>query len=138
MFSKLFSKLQRVGQSFMIPIAVLPVAGLLMGIGQSFTNETMIQTYHLQFILGKGTPLYALFTIMCNAGNIVFDNLPILFAVGIAMGMAKHEKATAAFSALVAFLIMHASINALLIINGYIVNGQIADFVRIGTINSIC
>ena len=46
MFSKLFSKLQRVGQSFMIPIAVLPVAGLLMGIGQSFTNETMIQTYH--------------------------------------------------------------------------------------------
>ena len=57
MFSKLFSKLQRVGQSFMIPIAVLPVAGLLMGIGQSFINETMIQTYHLQFILGKGTPL---------------------------------------------------------------------------------
>ena len=81
MFSKLFSKLQRVGQSFMIPIAVLPVAGLLMGIGQSFTNETMIQTYHLQFILGKGTPLYALFTIMCSAGKIVFDNLPALFAV---------------------------------------------------------
>lgn len=97
MFSKLFSKLQRVGQSFMIPIAVLPVAGLLMGIGQSFINETMIQTYHLQFILGKGTPLYALFTIMCNAGKIVFDNLPALFSVGIAMGMAKHEKATTDF-----------------------------------------
>lgn len=138
MFDKLFSKLQRVGKSFMIPIAVLPVAGLLMGIGQSLTNETMIQTYHLQFILGKGTPLYALFTIMCSAGKIVFDNLSVLFAVGIAMGMAKHEKATAAFSALVAFLIMHASINALLTIDGYIVNGQIADFVRIGTINSIC
>ena len=138
MFDKLFSKLQRVGKSFMIPIAVLPIAGLLMGIGQSLTNETMIQAYHLQFMLGKGTPLNALLTIMCNAGNIVFDNLPVLFAVGIAMGMAKHEKATAAFSALVAFLIMHASINALLIINGYIVNGQIADFVRIGTINSIC
>ena len=51
MFNKLFSKLQRVGQSFMIPIAVLPIAGLLMGIGKSFTNDTMIQAYHLQFIL---------------------------------------------------------------------------------------
>ena len=81
MFDKLFSILQRVGKSFMIPIAVLPVAGLLMGIGQSLTNETMIQTYHLQFILGKGTPLYALFTIMCSAGKIVFDNLSVLFAV---------------------------------------------------------
>ena len=64
MFDKLFSKLQRVGKSFMIPIAVLPIAGLLMGIGRSFTNETMIQAYHLQFMLGKGTPLNALFTIM--------------------------------------------------------------------------
>ncbi len=53
MFDKLFSKLQRVGKSFMIPIAVLPIAGLLMGIGRSFTNETMIQAYHLQFMLGK-------------------------------------------------------------------------------------
>ena len=138
MFDKLFSKLQRVGKSFMIPIAVLPIAGLLMGIGRSFTNETMIQAYHLQFMLGKGTPLNALFTIMCNAGNIVFDNLPVLFAVGIAMGMAKHEKATAAFSALVSFLIMHASINALLTINGFIVDGKVADFVRLGTINTIC
>lgn len=138
MFNKLFSKLQRVGQSFMIPIAVLPVAGLLMGIGKSFTNTTMIQAYHLQFILGKGTVLNALFTIMNNAGNIIFENLPVLFAVGIAMGMAKHEKATAAFSALVAFLIMHASINALLTINGFIVNDQVADFVRLGTINTFC
>ncbi len=89
MFSKLFSKLQRVGQSFMIPIAVLPVAGLLMGIGQSFTNETMIQTYHLQFILGKGTPLYALFTIMCSAGKVVFDNLPALFCSRYCNGYGK-------------------------------------------------
>ncbi|WP_295137646.1 PTS transporter subunit EIIC [uncultured Catenibacterium sp.] len=138
MFDKLFSKLQRVGQSFMIPIAVLPVAGLLMGIGRSFTNETMIQAYHLQFILGKGTPMNALFTVMSNAGNIVFDNLPVLFAVGIAMGMARHEKATAAFSALVAFFIMHASINSLLTINGIILDGKIADSVRLGTINTIC
>ena len=138
MFNKLFSKLQRVGQSFMIPIVVLPVAGLLLGIGRSFTNETMITTYHLQFILGKGTPLNILFTIMAHAGNIIFDNLPVLFAVGIAMGMAKHEKATSAFSALISFFIMHASINALLTIHGFIVNGKTASFVRLGTIDSVC
>ena len=90
MFDKLFSKLQRVGQSFMIPIAVLPVAGLLMGIGRSFTNETMIQAYHLQFILGKGTPMNALFTVISNAVNIIFDNLPVLFSFGISMWMATH------------------------------------------------
>ena len=90
MFSKLFSKLQRVGQSFMIPIAVLPVVGLLMGIGQSFINETMIHTYHLQFILGKGTPLYAFFKFLFNAVKIVFDNIPAFFSVVIALGMQKH------------------------------------------------
>lgn len=138
MFNKLFSKLQRLGQCFMIPIVVLPIAGLFLGIGRSFTNVTMINTYHLHFLLGKGTPLNILFTLMEYAGNIIFDNLPVLFAVGVAMGIAKHEKATAAFSGLISFLVMHSSINALLTINGYIINGKAASFVRLGTIDSVC
>lgn len=60
MKDKIFGVLQRVGRSFMLPIAVLPVAGLLLGLGSSFTNETMIQTYHLSAILGAGTPLHSL------------------------------------------------------------------------------
>ena len=94
MKDKIFGVLQRVGRSFMLPIAVLPVAGLLLGIGSSFTNETTIATYGLQSILGNGTMLHALLVIISKAGNVIFDNLPIIFAVGVAIGMAKKEKET--------------------------------------------
>ena len=83
----------------MLPIAVLPVAGLLLGIGSSFTNATTIQTYGLERILGDKTMLNALLVIMTKAGNVIFDNLPIIFAVGVAIGMAKAEKEVAALSA---------------------------------------
>ena len=56
MKDKIFSVLQRVGRSFMLPIAILPVAGLLLGIGSSFTNATTIETYGLTSLLGNGTP----------------------------------------------------------------------------------
>lgn len=103
MKDKIFGVLQRVGRSFMLPIAVLPVAGLLLGIGSSFTNETTIATYGLQGILGDGTVLHALLMIMSKAGNVIFDNLPIIFAVGVAIGMAKAEKEVAALSAMISF-----------------------------------
>ena len=74
MKDKIFGVLQRVGRSFMLPIAVLPVAGLLLGIGSSFTNETTIPTYGLQGIFGNGTVLHALLMIMSKAGNVIFDN----------------------------------------------------------------
>ena len=112
MKDKIFGVLQRVGRSFMLPIAVLPVAGLLLGIGSSFTNETTIATYGLQGIFGNGTVLHALLMIMSKAGNVIFDNLPIIFAVGVAIGMAKAEKEVAALSAMISFFVMHASINA--------------------------
>ena len=118
MKDKIFGVLQRVGRSFMLPIAILPVAGLLLGIGGSFTNETMLETYGLLKIAGPGTVLNAIFQVMSEAGDIVFANLPIIFAMGVAIGMAKKEKEVAALSAAIAFFIMHASIGALINING--------------------
>lgn len=118
MKDKIFSVLQRVGRSFMLPIAILPVAGLLLGIGGSFTNATMLETYGLLKVAGPGTIPYAIFQIMSEAGNIVFANLPIIFAMGVAIGMAKKEKEVAALSAAIAFFIMHASIGALITISG--------------------
>ena len=88
MKDKIFSVLQRVGRSFMLPIAILPVAGLLLGIGSSFTNATTIETYGLTSLLGNGTILHALLVIMNKVGSAVFDNLPLIFAVGVAIGMA--------------------------------------------------
>ena len=139
MKDKIFAVLQRVGRSFMLPIAVLPVAGLLLGIGSSFTNETTIATYGLQGILGNGTLLHALLVIMTKAGNVIFDNLPIIFAVGVAIGMAQSEKEVAALSAMIAFLVMHVSINAVLINGGEILaDGSISPDVLDGTITSVC
>ena len=139
MKDKIFGVLQRVGRSFMLPIAVLPVAGLLLGIGSSFTNETTIATYGLQGILGNGTILHALLMIMSKAGNVIFDNLPIIFAVGVAIGMAKAEKEVAALSAMISFFVMHASINAVLLLAGKVLaDGTIAPDVLEGTIASVC
>ena len=118
MKDKIFGVLQRVGRSFMLPIAILPVAGLLLGFGGSFTNETMLKTYGLWNLMGPGTIANAIFQVMSAAGNIVFTNLPIIFAMGVAIGMAKKEKEVAALSAAIAFFIMHASISALIEING--------------------
>ena len=118
MKDKIFGVLQRVGRSFMLPIAILPVAGLLLGVGGSFTNETMLETYGLMGIMGPGTFLNAILQVMSAAGDIVFGNLPIIFAMGVAIGMAKKEKEVAALSAAIAFFIMHASIGAMITNHG--------------------
>ena len=118
MKDKIFGVLQRVGRSFMLPIAILPVAGLLLGVGSSFSNETMLAAYGLQGVLGEGTVFHAIFLVMKDAGNIVFANLPLIFAMGVAIGMAKKEKEVAALAAVIAFFIMHASIGAMIEIGG--------------------
>ena len=135
MKDKIFEVLQRVGRSFMLPIAILPVAGLLLGLGSSFTNETTIATYHLGGILGEGTILHALLVIMNKVGSAIFDNLPLLFAVGVAIGMAKKEKEVSALSAVIAYFVMNISISGMLEINGKITaDGKIASDVLTGNV----
>lgn len=118
MKDKIFGVLQRVGRSFMLPIALLPVAGLLLGIGSSFTNATTLETYHLTGIIYEGGLLYTILDIMSKTGNIIFENLALLFAMGVAIGMAKKEKEVAALSGAIAFLIMNTAISALISAKG--------------------
>ena len=115
--NKVFEVLQRVGRSFMLPIAILPIAGLFLGIGSSFTNETMLRAYGLYGIMGPGTIIHGILSVMSAAGNVVFSNLPLLFAIGVAIGMAKREKEVAALSSVIAFFIMHTAISALIAVN---------------------
>ena len=139
MKDKAFGVLQRVGRSFMLPIAILPVAGLLLGIGSSFTNATTIETYGLGGVLGEGTILHGLLLIMSAVGGVVFDNLPLLFAVGVAIGMAKKEKEVAALSAVLAYFVMHTAISALLTLNGVLLDGGVlAEGVLEGTVTTSC
>lgn len=118
MKDKIFGVLQRVGRSFMLPIALLPVAGLLLGIGSSFTNPTTLEAYNLTSVIQEGGILYTIFDIMKQTGSVVFDNLALLFAMGVAIGMAKKEKAVAALSGAISYLIMNTSISALITAKG--------------------
>ena len=111
---KIFGVLQRVGRSFMLPIAILPVAGLFLGIGGSLTNETMLEAYGLMGLMGPGTFANAILQVLNSAGSVVFNNLPIIFAMGVAIGMAKQEKEVAALASAIAFFIMHATIGAMI------------------------
>lgn len=139
MKDRIFGLLQRVGRSFMLPIAILPIAGLLLGIGMALTSETMINSSGLKAILGSGTIINTLLLVMKRVGEGIFDNLPLIFAAGVALGMAKKEKEVAVLSSVIAFFVMHITINTLLVIEGQVMaDGSIANNVLSGTITQIC
>ena len=125
--SGFFEVLQRVGRAFMLPIALLPIAGLLLGVGASFTNEATLEAYKLLGIMGPGTVPYTIFSLLASVGTVIFDNLPLLFAMGVALGMAENEKATATLSAAIAFFVMHKTISTLLDISGKLAEGAMPE-----------
>ena len=134
---KVLTIIQTIGRSFFLPISILPVAGLLLGIGASFSNMSTIEQYGLQSIMGSGTLLNHVFLLMSAVGSAVFANLPLLFALAVALGMAKEEKAVAVLSAALSFIVMHKTISELLIFSGQILpDGQLAPSVIAGTIGS--
>lgn len=134
----IFSFLQKMGKSFMLPIAVLPIAGIFLGLGSSLTNATTISALHAESILSQGTLLYSFLILLKTTGKVLFDNLPLIFAVSIALGMAKQRKEVAALSAIIAFFVMHATINSLLILDGTIVNDVVSSRVLDGSITWVC
>lgn len=106
----MFKQLQKLGKAFMLPIAILPAAGLLLGIGGALSNPVNVQAYPFLDV----PFLQAIFKIMASSGEIVFVNLALLLAVGLAIGLAKKDKGTAALAAVVGYLVMNASIKAML------------------------
>ena len=119
----LFEKAQQFGKSFMLPIAILPAAGLLLGIGGALSNPNTIKAYPILDI----TLLQNIFTLMSAAGSIVFQNLPVIFAIGVAIGLSRSDKGTAGLAALLGFLIMNATMNGLLTITGTLAKDQLAQ-----------
>ncbi|MBO1514071.1 PTS transporter subunit EIIC [Metabacillus bambusae] len=123
MFNQMFSKFQKFGKAIMLPIAVLPAAGLLLGIGGAFSNPNTIAMYPFLDLVW----LQAIFTIMSSAGQVIFSNLPIIFAIGIAVGLAKTDKGVAGLAALLSYLVMNATLNAVLKISGKIAETNLGD-----------
>lgn len=134
---QIFAAAQQIGKSLFLPIAVLPFAGILLGIGSSFTNETTIATYGLSGILHQGTALYGFMLMLANAGNAIFGNLALIFALAVAMGMAKKEKGVAVMSAGIFYIVMLMTINSLLVLDGSIVDGVASETVKEGAITSM-
>lgn len=112
-----FSTLQKIGRAFMLPIAILPMAGILLGVGGAFTSPVLIKTYNLTF-LSSGTVLNHLMILFFQAGLFVFMNLPLLFAVGVAIGLSDRNKETGALSAVIGFLLFHTIIGTVLKFQG--------------------
>lgn len=112
MNNKIFNKLQNLGRTFMLPIALLPIAGLFLGIGSAFTNDAFITQYGLEAIIGQGTILYSILSVMQDVGNVVFDNLALLFAISVASGLAKDRKEVAGLSAVVGYFTMYAALTS--------------------------
>ncbi|WP_409327633.1 glucose-specific PTS transporter subunit IIBC [Staphylococcus pseudoxylosus] len=121
--SKLFERAQQFGKSFMLPIAILPAAGLLLGIGGALSNPNTVKAYPVLDM----SLLQNIFILMSSAGNIVFQNLPVIFAVGVAIGLAKSDKGTAGLAAMLGFLIMNSSMNGLLTITGTLAKDNLAE-----------
>lgn len=106
----MFKTLQKVGKAFMLPIAILPAAGLLLGIGGALSNPTTVATYPVL----DNRLLQGIFTIMSSAGAVVFENLAMLLCIGLCIGLAKRDKGTAALAGVVGYLVMTRTISALL------------------------
>ena len=116
--SKVFGLLQRVGKAFMLPIALLPAAGILLGVGGALLNVASLENppaiYQGLISFVNIEAVTAILTVMQKVGGAVFDNLPLLFAIGIAVGLAKSDKGTAGLAGAVGFLIMNTAVSTML------------------------
>ena len=110
----LFAMLQRFGKALMLPIAILPAAGLLLGIGGTLSNPNTLKAFGFLDIRW----IQIIFMLMESAGNIVFENLPVLFAIGLATGLARKDRGTVGLAAILSMLITNATIHTALKITG--------------------
>ena len=132
-----FAVAQQIGKSLFLPIAVLPFAGVLLGIGASFSNPTTIAAYGLEETLHEGGALFSFMVILSNVGGAIFGNLALIFALAVALGMAKKEKGIAVLGAAIFYLVMLTTIHVLLELDGSIVGGAVAPTVKEGAIADV-
>ena len=126
MFKKFFGQLQRIGKALMLPVAILPAAGLLLAIGTAIQGESLQQ--YLPFIQNGG--IQSVGEMMAGAGGIIFDNLPIIFAMGVAIGLAGGD-GVAAIAAFVGYIIMNKTMGAFLHVSPDNVNDAASGYASV-------
>ncbi|MDY2630150.1 MAG: PTS transporter subunit EIIC [Clostridium sp.] len=114
----MLQQLQRIGKAIMLPIAALPIAGILLGVGGALLGiaglENAPAVYQPLMAFVNIPVVTAILTIMKNIGDIIFGNLPLLFAVGVAVGLAKKDKGTAGLASIFGFIVMNQVISSML------------------------
>ncbi|WP_419744252.1 glucose-specific PTS transporter subunit IIBC [Staphylococcus sp. LKG3-1] len=126
MFKKLFGQLQRIGKALMLPVAILPAAGLLLAIGTAMQGESL--QHYLPFIQNGGVQSVA--EMMTGGGGIIFDNLPMIFAMGVAIGLASSD-GVAAIAAFVGYLVMNKTMGAFLHVSPDNVNDAASGYASV-------
>jgi N-acetylglucosamine PTS system EIICBA or EIICB component len=117
--------LQRLGRSLMLPIAALPAAGLLLRLGQDD-------------LLGRFDAIRYVAVVFAAAGGAIFDNLPLIFAVGIAIGWAKKADGSTALAAVVGYLVLAGVFEALSpIVLGEAAEGEEQELINFGVLGGI-
>lgn len=109
--NKFVSAFEQFGRSFLLPVSVLPGAGIIKGIGTAFSNSNTLK----MFPMLKNDIIQFIMKFLIVLGDTAFNNLPIIFAVGVAVGLAKREKGSAALSGLLGFIVLHYVLNFLLV-----------------------
>ncbi|NUU63705.1 glucose-specific PTS transporter subunit IIBC [Paenibacillus agri] len=117
MFKKLFGVLQRVGKALMLPVAILPAAGLLLGIGNMLVNPDFLQYVPAL----ENSVVQAIANVLMNSGQVVFNNLSLLFAVGVAIGLAGGE-GVAGLAAIIGYLVMNITMGTVVGVNDYVLS----------------
>lgn len=106
---KFVNKLTNIGGSLQTPIAILPAAGILLALGTIFTSESFLEMMPFANI-----PMITnIFNVCLQCGNVIFNNLPLIFAAGVAIGLSNND-GVAALSAIVGYLIMNVTVGGVL------------------------
>ena len=110
--------LQRIGKAIMLPIAALPIAGMLLGIGGALLGIAGLKNppgvYEPLIAFVNIGAVHSILQVMNDIGSVIFGNLPLLFAVGVAVGLSNRDKGTAALASVFGFLVMNQVISTLL------------------------
>lgn len=130
--SRLYAEFQRLGKVLMAPVLLLPISGILVGVGAALSNPNLV---HICPILGA-EPIALIAALMKAAGNVVNSNISILFAICVAYGYARAEKATAALSGFLGYMSMNTVMGTLLTTLGVIdpKNLQIGQSALLGVV----
>lgn len=127
--SRLFGELQKLGKALMLPVSVLPVAGILLGVGQATLLGADQYGWDLPFAVRT------FFEVMRASGDPIFGALPLIFAVGVALGFTKND-GVAALAATVGYLVMTATLGVIGVARGLNPKTEMASVLGLQTIQT--